>query len=150
MLKGLVTTAGSPLDVMTMDAGYWSEDITKACAESRQRRLHRHRPLAIASATPCASAARRSGGWICRAANTEATPLITRLSHGVKIPELDPASMSEREWRQLASEQQHWQRRLETTEAGLSSQPKRIEASYKMVSPRLEPAGLVYLWPISG
>lgn len=42
------------------------------------------------------------------------------------------------------------QRRLDTIDTELSSEPKRIEASYKVVTHRLEPAGLVYLWPISG
>ena len=85
-----------------------------------------------------------------KAAQAEPTPLITGLADVVNIPELDPASMSERERRQLASDQKHWQRRLETIETELSSEPKRIEASYKVVTHRLEPAGLVYLWPISG
>ncbi|MFM8277415.1 MAG: helicase, partial [Cyanobium sp.] len=85
-----------------------------------------------------------------KAARAEVTPLITGLADGLKIPELDPAAMSERERRQLASDQKHWQRRLETIEAELSSEPKRIEASYKVVTHRLEPAGLVYLWPVSG
>jgi hypothetical protein len=83
-------------------------------------------------------------------ADSKGTPLITGLAEAVQIPELDPASMSERERRQLASDQKHWQRRLETIEAELSSEPKRIEASYRVVTHRLEPAGLVYLWPISG
>jgi hypothetical protein len=85
-----------------------------------------------------------------KAAKAEATPLITGLADVVNIPELDPASMSERERRQLASDQKHWQRRLETIDTELSSEPKRIEVSYKVVTHRLEPAGLVYLWPISG
>jgi hypothetical protein len=85
-----------------------------------------------------------------KAAQVETTPLITGLAEELAIPALDPASMSERERRQLASDQKHWQRRLETIEAELSSEPKRIEASYRVVTHRLEPAGLVYLWPISG
>jgi hypothetical protein len=85
-----------------------------------------------------------------KAAQAEATPLITGLAEDLLIPALDPASMSERERRQLASDQKHWQRRMETIEAELSSEPKRIEASYRVVTHRLEPAGLVYLWPISG
>ena len=85
-----------------------------------------------------------------KAAKAEATPLITGLADAVKIPELDPAAMSERERRQLASDQKHWQRRLETIDTELASEPKRIEASYRVVTYRLEPAGLVYLWPISG
>jgi SNF2 family DNA or RNA helicase len=85
-----------------------------------------------------------------KAAKAEATPLITGLADAVKIPELDPAAMSERERRQLASDQKHWQRRLDTIDTELASEPKRIEASYRVVTHRLEPAGLVYLWPISG
>jgi SNF2 family DNA or RNA helicase len=85
-----------------------------------------------------------------KAAKAEATPMITGLADAVKIPELDPASMSERERRQLASDQKHWQRRLDTIDTELASEPKRIEASYRVVTHRLEPAGLVYLWPISG
>ncbi|MFM9086732.1 MAG: helicase, partial [Cyanobium sp.] len=85
-----------------------------------------------------------------KTAQTNPTPLITGLADAVKIPELDPASMSERERRQLASDQKHWQRRLETIDTELASEPKRIEASYRVVTHRLEPAGLVYLWPISG
>ena len=85
-----------------------------------------------------------------KAAKEEARPVITGLAEAVDIPELDLARMSERERRQLASDQKHWQRRLETIEAELSSEPKRIEASYRVVTHRLEPAGLVYLWPISG
>ena len=83
-------------------------------------------------------------------ADSKATPLITGLAEAVQIPELDPASMSERERRQLASDQKHWQRRLDTIDTELASEPKRIEASYRVVTYRLEPAGLVYLWPISG
>jgi ERCC4-related helicase len=85
-----------------------------------------------------------------QAAMAEAMPLITGLVEELNIPALDPATMSERERRQLASDQKHWQRRLETIETELSSEPKRIEASYRVVTHRLEPAGLVYLWPISG
>jgi hypothetical protein len=85
-----------------------------------------------------------------QAAMAEAMPLITGLAEELNIPALDPATMSERERRQLASDQKHWQRRLETIETELSSEPKRIEASYRVVTHRLEPAGLVYLWPISG
>ena len=87
-----------------------------------------------------------------QAAKAGATPLITGLAEDLKlvIPTLDPASMSERERRQLASDQKHWQRRLETIDSELASEPKRIEASYRVVTHRLEPAGLVYLWPISG
>jgi len=54
------------------------------------------------------------------------------------------------ERKQLAADQKHWQRRLETIETELATEPKRIQESYRVITHRLEPAGLVYLWPISG
>jgi broad specificity phosphatase PhoE len=66
------------------------------------------------------------------------------------VPVLDARTLSKQEERQLRADQKHWQRRLEVIEAELSSEPKRIVDSYRVVTHRLEPAGLVYLWPISG
>jgi hypothetical protein len=85
-----------------------------------------------------------------KAAQAEATPLITGLAEDMSIPALAPVTMSEWERRQLASDQKHWQRRMETIEAELSSGPKRVEASYRVVTHCLKPVGLVYLWPVSG
>jgi hypothetical protein len=66
------------------------------------------------------------------------------------VPVLDARLLSKQEERQLRADQKHWQRRLEMIEAELSSEPKRIADSYRVITHRLEPAGLVYLWPISG
>jgi len=66
------------------------------------------------------------------------------------VPVLDARTLSKQEERQLRADQKHWQRRLEVIEAELSSEPKRISDSYRVITHRLEPAGLVYLWPISG
>ena len=71
-------------------------------------------------------------------------------SQQMVIPELDVARLTSQERRQLAADQKHWQRRLETIKAELESEPQRIQASYRVVTHRLEPAGLVYLWPTSG
>jgi hypothetical protein len=84
------------------------------------------------------------------AAAADDLALIPGLEEQISIPALDPAKLSSQERRQLAADQKHWQRRLEAIESELSSEPKRIEASYRVVTHRLEPAGLVYLWPISG
>ena len=51
---------------------------------------------------------------------------------------------------QFAGDGPHLIGRNTEGETVLCSEPKRIEASYKVVTHRLEPAGLVYLWPISG
>ena len=85
-----------------------------------------------------------------KAAEAGPTGLIPGLEEQINVPELDLGKLSSKERRQLSADQQHWERRLETIEAELSSEPQRIVDSYRVVTHRLEPAGLVYLWPISG
>jgi SNF2 family DNA or RNA helicase len=85
-----------------------------------------------------------------QAAAAEPTALIPGLEEQIDVPALDLAKLSSQERKQLAADQRHWTRRLETIEAELGSEPKRIQESYRVVTHRLEPAGLVYLWPISG
>jgi SNF2 family DNA or RNA helicase len=85
-----------------------------------------------------------------QATAADPTALIPGLEEQIDVPALDLARLSSQERRQLAADQRHWQRRLETIESELSSEPARIKASYEVVTYRLEPAGLVYLWPISG
>jgi SNF2 family DNA or RNA helicase len=85
-----------------------------------------------------------------QAADADPTALIPGLEEQINVPALDLAKLSSQERRQLAADQRHWARRLETIEAELTSEPKRIQESYRVVTHRLEPAGLVYLWPISG
>jgi hypothetical protein len=52
--------------------------------------------------------------------------------------------------RQLDSNRRHWTRRLETLERDLATEPDRIQGLYKVQARRIEPVGLVYLWPVSG
>jgi hypothetical protein len=85
-----------------------------------------------------------------QAAAAEPTALIPGLEEQLEVPALDLQKLTTQERKQLAADQKHWQRRLETIEAELSSEPKRIQESYRVITHRLEPAGLVYLWPISG
>jgi SNF2 family DNA or RNA helicase len=85
-----------------------------------------------------------------RQAAAEPTALIPGLEEQLDVPALDLQKLTTLERKQLAADQKHWQRRLETIEADLNSEPKRIQESYRVITHRLEPAGLVYLWPISG
>jgi hypothetical protein len=85
-----------------------------------------------------------------QAADADPTALIPGLEEQINVPALDLAKLSSQERKQLSADQRHWARRLETIEAELSSEPQRIVDSYRVVTHRLEPAGLVYLWPISG
>ena len=54
---------------------------------------------------------------------------------------------SERERKQLLDDIEHMKRRYKEMESELESEPQRIRDGYRLVRPRLEPVGLVYLWP---
>jgi superfamily II DNA or RNA helicase len=54
------------------------------------------------------------------------------------------------ERRERAADRRHWQKRLERLERELVEEPARVRASYEIRAHRLEPVGLVYLWPSFG
>ena len=54
------------------------------------------------------------------------------------------------EQRQLQSNQRHWDKRLAALEHELRTEPGRIRALYEVMAQRIEPVGLVYLWPVTG
>jgi hypothetical protein len=49
--------------------------------------------------------------------------------------------------RQLESNVQAWRRRLEQFDRDLATEPDRIRGFYEVRTRRVEPVGLVYLWP---
>ncbi|MDE0037656.1 MAG: helicase-related protein [Gammaproteobacteria bacterium] len=51
------------------------------------------------------------------------------------------------EVRQLDADMRHWRMRLEQFDRGLKEEPDRIREFYKVRAQRVEPVGLVYLWP---
>ncbi|MBS2021771.1 MAG: DEAD/DEAH box helicase [Deltaproteobacteria bacterium] len=51
--------------------------------------------------------------------------------------------------RQLEAEKRHWTKRLAELDQEITTAPAAIRASYELKTHRLEPAGLVYLWPRS-
>ena len=57
----------------------------------------------------------------------------------------DPMEVS-----QLEADHRHWEKRLKFSEEELSREPNRIRESYVVKARRIEPVGLIYLWPISG
>lgn len=61
--------------------------------------------------------------------------------------ELDIRDPTER--RQREADRRHWQRRLDSIERELVEEPKRVADSYGIRAQRLEPVGIVYLWPKS-
>jgi superfamily II DNA or RNA helicase len=53
------------------------------------------------------------------------------------------------EKRQLESNRRYWNQRLVALQTELTSEPERIRALYEVRAKRIEPVGLVYLWPTS-
>ena len=54
------------------------------------------------------------------------------------------------ERREREADRRHWESRLSRLEQELRDEPKRMRESYEVRAHRLEPVGLVYLWPVSG
>jgi hypothetical protein len=54
------------------------------------------------------------------------------------------------EQRQLDSNRRHWEKRLKAIDRELATEPARIRSIYEVKARRIEPVGLVYLWPVSG
>jgi hypothetical protein len=57
---------------------------------------------------------------------------------------------NDEEQRQLESNKRHWEKRLRSIDQELASEPERIRALYEVKAQRIEPVGLVYLWPVTG
>ncbi len=53
------------------------------------------------------------------------------------------------EVRQLEADRKHWLARLDAIARELASEPDRVRQSYVVKAARVEPVGLVYLWPLS-
>jgi SNF2 family DNA or RNA helicase len=69
--------------------------------------------------------------------------------------EFDPNQLllpgiADNERRERELDRRHWQTRLKRLESEIRDEPERIRASYNVHAHRLEPVGLVYLWPSSG
>ena len=54
------------------------------------------------------------------------------------------------EKRQLDADKREWQRRLDAIPDELRREPARIRDNYKVAVERIEPVGIVYLWPTTG
>ena len=54
------------------------------------------------------------------------------------------------ELRQLETNKRYWARRLEMLDDELKTEPQRIRDLYEIKATRLEPVGLIYLWPVTG
>lgn len=57
---------------------------------------------------------------------------------------------TDEELAQLESDRKHWVRVLGELESQMETEPKRIRDSYDVKIVRCEPAGIAYLWPVTG
>ena len=57
---------------------------------------------------------------------------------------------NEDELRQLEANKRYWAKRLVSLQQELQTEPDRIRELYQIKATRIEPVGLVYLWPVTG
>jgi len=57
---------------------------------------------------------------------------------------------NEDELRQLEANKRYWGKRLASLQRELQTEPDRIRELYQVKAKRIEPVGLVYLWPVTG
>lgn len=89
------------------------------------------------------------------AEESEALKTILRAQHAAIVAEIERRlgatqmllQFDKREAEQFQKEKQHMDRRLLAIELEMEREPKQIEALYKVTLRRLEPVGLVFLWP---
>ena len=73
-----------------------------------------------------------------------------------RISKLDPKQRLfdfgdvEGELEQVDANKRYWVKRLEQLRGELKTEPDRIEELYQVKARRVEPVGLVYLWPVTG
>jgi hypothetical protein len=65
-----------------------------------------------------------------------------------KTTQLSLFNLKEQE--QLGADIRHWQKRLAQIDRELDSEPQRIEGIYQVKASRIDPVGIVYLYPVSG
>lgn len=73
-----------------------------------------------------------------------------------RVEKIDPRQKlldfgdNEDELAQLDANKRYWSKRLEQIHDELKTEPKRIQELYSVMARRIEPVGLVYLWPVTG
>jgi superfamily II DNA/RNA helicase len=131
-------------------------EVQSRLSETLARDLEELRPHFEARAR---DAAAKVAGLLHERAALEATELARlirdrreRIATAQKVsPQLELAlSESADALKQLRAEQRHWEKRLTELDRELAEEPARLRESYEVKSTRLEPIGIVYLWPVSG
>ena len=69
----------------------------------------------------------------------------SRLQRQSDVP--DQAEFNFDEKRQVEADRRHWQKKLDLLLKEIEEEPQKIRRGYDVVARRLEPVGLIYLWP---
>ena len=133
--------------------------------DTLRRRLRTHAPRDVQELTPhlerrADTLATRAKRELTRRGDAEASEMSAilqaqreRIQRRQK--ELDAVgaqlqlSFNQDEERQLEADRKHWRERLERIATELASEPERVRGSYLVKATRVQPVGLVYLWPLS-
>jgi hypothetical protein len=75
---------------------------------------------------------------------------IARAAKDFNPDQLSLLDLFPEERREREADRRHWETRLGRLERELREEPVRLRNSYEVRAHRLEPVGLVYLWPVSG
>ena len=129
------------------------DKVEQDLAASAERDLEELLPLLIQRGD---SAGRQAEDELGKRAVKEAADLVkvlvtqrTRIQTHHDTPQQE-LNFNELERRQEAAERAFWVTRLRTIEDEMISEPARIARAYQVQARRLDPLGLVYLWPRTG
>ncbi|MCB9520314.1 MAG: helicase [Myxococcales bacterium] len=129
-------------------------------------RLKQHAPRDVSELHPhlerrAAAVAERSEKELARRGEQEARAMREILQNQKERIERENAraieeskqltlGFSDAETRQFRANQRHWEQRLRALDGEIETEPARVRDNYVVRGSRLEPVGLVYLWPVSG
>jgi len=81
---------------------------------------------------------------------TDQKKRIEREASSFEVDQLALPGLGDAERRQKKRDVAWWQKKVDEIDRELDSEPQRVQAGYEVQASRLEPIGLVYLWPKAG
>ena len=107
----------------------------------------RAREFAATAAAQLAERGKREAHQLAETLTAQRQRVVEELErHDAEFRQLT-LGFKQEETRQLEADVRHWQRRLQQFDRDLEGEPRRIQAFYEVRAQRVEPVGLVYLWP---
>jgi hypothetical protein len=152
-VAGEETTLAS-LDEALRDASTPSAEVVKRLLAGAQKDVadlrpafeERARAAAENAKSELAKIATREAEAMKRLLELQRAKILKEQSANEAIQlELDLTDPAEK--RQRQADRRYWQQRLQGLEKELAEEPERIASSYQIRAERLEPVGLIYLWP---